>query len=115
MKIYYETGYINIEGIIQEGYPFNFITSARGTGKTYDALRFAKENNIRFMFMRRTQSQCDLISKPEFSPFKPLNNDYNWNVHSLSMEPIKKYFCLCGTALVAASTRDKVRAEVTSL
>lgn len=92
MKIYYETGYINIEGIVTEGYPFNFIISARGTGKTYDALRFAKENNIRFMFMRRTQSQCDLISKPEFSPFKPLNNDYNWNVQVKSVSKYNSMF-----------------------
>ena len=81
MKIYYpETGYVNIGGILCEGYPFNFICGGRGTGKTYDALRTARNNGIKFIFLRRTQAQADLISKAEFSIFKPLNEDEGWNV-----------------------------------
>lgn len=80
MKIYDANGYVNIKGILEEGYPFNFLVGGRGTGKTYTTLKVAKEEHRKFMLMRRTQSQADLISKPEFSVFKPLNEDLGWNV-----------------------------------
>ena len=86
MRIYDESGYVNVRGILDEGYPFNFLVGGRGTGKTYTTLKVAKEDGRRFMLMRRTQSQADLISKPEFSVFKPLNEDLGWDVrvHSIS-------------------------------
>ena len=88
MKIYYDSGYVNIRGILLEGYPFNFVVGGRGTGKTYDALKTAYQDDIRFMLMRRTQSQADLISKPEFSVFKPLNNDMDLDIR---VKNISKY------------------------
>ena len=88
MKIYADNGYINIRGIVREGYPFNFIVGGRGTGKTYTALKTAYEDRQLFMLMRRTQSQADLISKPEFSVFKPLNRDMEIDVR---VERISKY------------------------
>lgn len=92
MKIYYENGYVNIGGILEEGFPFNFIVGGRGTGKTYDALHDAIENNKKFMLMRRTQSQCDLVSKPEFSVFKPLNVDFGWNIESKKVSKYNSMF-----------------------
>ena len=80
MKIYDSNGYVNVRGILDEGYPFNFLVGGRGTGKTYTSLKIAREDKRKFMLMRRTQSQADLISKPEFSVFKPLNADLGWNV-----------------------------------
>ena len=88
MKIYSENGYANVRGILQEGYPFNFLIGGRGIGKTYTTLKDSKEDNERFMLLRRTQSEADLISKPEFSVFKPLNDDLGWNV---CVERISKY------------------------
>ena len=88
MKIYDQTGYVNIRGILDEGYPFNFLVGGRGTGKTYTTLKVAKEENRLFMLMRRTQTQADLISKPEFSVYKPLNNDLGWSV---MVKSISKY------------------------
>ena len=46
---------------------------------------YVLENNVFFMFMRRTQSQSDLISKPDFSPFTPLNNDLHMDVRPVSV------------------------------
>ena len=80
MRIYDSSGYVNIKGILDEGYPFNFLVGGRGTGKSYGALKVAKETGRKFMLMRRTQTEADLISKPEFSVFKPLNEDLGWNV-----------------------------------
>lgn len=88
MKLYLENGYLNIGGILAQGHPFNFCWGGRATGKTYGALKHPVENGVKFMLMRRTQAQLDLISKPEFSPFKPLNRDMGWNV---SILPINKY------------------------
>lgn len=88
MKIYDANGYVNIEGILAAGYPFNFIVGGRGTGKTYTALKVARASGRKFMLMRRTQSQSDLISKPEFSVFKPLNEDMQINVQ---VKRISKY------------------------
>ena len=86
MKIFDTNGYVNVRGILEEGYPFNFLIGGRGTGKTYTTLKVAREDRKKFMLMRRTQSQADLISKPEFSVFKPLNMDLGWNiqVHRIS-------------------------------
>ena len=88
MRIYDASGYVNVKGILAEGYPFNFLIGGRGTGKTYSTLKVAKEERRMFMLMRRTQSQADLISKPEFSVFKPLNEDLNWHVE---VEHVSKY------------------------
>lgn len=68
--------------------PFNFVVGGRGTGKTYGALKYVYENNIRFMLMRRTQAQCDLINKPEFNPFKALAADLDLDI---SVKAISKY------------------------
>ena len=88
MKLYLDNGYLNIPGIIATGCPFIFCWGGRATGKTYGALKEAVESGVKFGLMRRTQTQLDLISKPEFSPFKPLNNDLGWNI---GIVPLSKY------------------------
>lgn len=88
MNIYLDNGYINIEKILSYKMPFNFVVGGRGTGKTYGALKHLYYNHIRFMLMRRTQAQCDLINKPEFNPFKALAQDDNLNI---SVKSISKY------------------------
>jgi len=75
MNIYLESGYLNIAKILGKKLPFNFIIGGRGTGKTYGALKHVYNTGTRFMLMRRTQAQCDLINKPEFNPFKTLCRD----------------------------------------
>lgn len=92
MKIYDSSGYVNVEGILAEGYPFNFLVGGRGTGKTYTTLKVAKESGRKFMLMRRTQSQADLISKPEFSVFKPLNDDLHWDIRVKSISKYNSMF-----------------------
>ena len=92
MKIYDASGYVNVRGILDEGYPFNFLVGGRGTGKTYTALKVAREDERLFMLMRRTQSQADLISKPEFSVFKPLNADLGWNIEVTSISKYNSMF-----------------------
>ena len=88
MKLYQDSGYVNIRAILSEKLPFNFVVGGRATGKTYTSLETVITDDIRFMYMRRTQTQADLINKKEFSPFKSLNNDKKWNIIS---QPITKY------------------------
>ena len=91
MGIYLSSGYVDIERILNYRIPFNFIIGGRGTGKTYGALKYAYENDIRFMLMRRTQAQCDLINKPEFNPYKVIATDLNRDIR---VKSISKYNAL---------------------
>lgn len=80
MSIYLSSGYVDIDRILSYKQPFNFILGGRGTGKTYGALKSAYSNNTRFILMRRTQAQCDLINKPEFNPYKAICSDINADI-----------------------------------
>lgn len=88
MKLYMDNGYVNISAILSNNIPFNFIVGGRATGKTYTTLKTVVENGIKFLLLRRTQAQADLINKPDFSPFKSLNRDCGWDIRST---PITKY------------------------
>lgn len=70
MKLYNDNGYLNISAVIDTKLPFLFCVGGRGTGKTFGALKYVLDHNIKFIFLRRTQTQVDLIAKPEFSPFR---------------------------------------------
>lgn len=54
--------------------------SARGAGKTYSFLRYCIQTKKIFLYLKRTQIDIDLISRPEFSPFKPLMRDFGWEI-----------------------------------
>jgi hypothetical protein len=88
MKIYLDSGYPDIRKLYALKVVFLLLYGGRGTGKTYGALEMAVADEIKFIYMRRTQTQCDLINKPEFSPFKSLNIDKGW---SIGTKPISKY------------------------
>lgn len=88
MSIYLDNGYLDIEKILSYEMPFNFIIGGRGTGKTYGSLLTAYKQNKRFILMRRTQAQCDLINKPEFNPYKAINTDIHENI---TVKSISKY------------------------
>lgn len=94
MKLYLDSGYLNIAGIresaMAQGLPFIFIVGGRGTGKTFGALENVYTTGERFMFMRRTQTQLEQISRQEYSPFKAVNEYTGGNIVSA---PISKYTC----------------------
>lgn len=88
MNIYLPNGYLNVRKLYSIDVPFIFIFSGRGIGKTYGGLEMVIEDDIQFMLMRRTQSQTDLINKPEFTPFKKLNLDKGWTI---TTKQVSKY------------------------
>lgn len=71
-KLYHDNGYVDMDYLMSLDYPFIIICGARGTGKTYGALKYIMEENAPFILMRRTQGETDLITSPEMSPFKAL-------------------------------------------
>lgn len=87
MKLYDKNGYVNIPKILSYGLPFNFVVGGRGTGKTYGALKYLLEEKIKFMLMRRTQTQIDMVNKKDFSPFKSVCRDMGAEIVSV---PITK-------------------------
>lgn len=87
-KLYLPNGYFDFRYVRSLGLPFNFCIGGRGTGKTYGALKSMLDDDEKFMFMRRTQTQTDLINKPEFSPFKAICADIDREIVSA---PITKY------------------------
>lgn len=80
MGIYLDNGYLDIERIRNTKCPFVFVVGGRATGKTYGMLENVVEHGEKFLFLRRTQTQLEQIIKPEYSPFKSLNNDHEWDI-----------------------------------
>ena len=56
--------------------------SARGAGKTYGFFKGRIEKGQKFLYLKRTQIDIDLLSKEDFSPFKPLIRDHGWDIKS---------------------------------
>lgn len=93
MNIYDKNGYLDMDKIINLPYAFVFVVGARGIGKTYGALKYAIDNNVKTMLMRRTQQQCDFISKPQFAPIKSICDDEHieYEVRTLSQSSAGYY------------------------
>lgn len=54
--------------------------SARGAGKTYGFFKHAIQTGQQFLYLKRTQIDIDLLSREDFSPFKPLIRDMGLNI-----------------------------------
>lgn len=89
--LYDKNGYINISDILShtnEGIYFYYVVGGRATGKTYGALKYVIEHGLKFIYMRRTQTQTDLINKKEFSPVNPIMRDTG---KQITVKPLSKY------------------------
>lgn len=86
INLYLPSGYLDVGSILKLGYPFNFVIGGRGTGKSYGALKAAADyyrgSGSPFLYMRRTKAQADMISNDIFNPFRPINLDHDWNIHT---------------------------------
>lgn len=88
MKLYQSSGYANMPDMIESETPFVLVIGGRGTGKTWGALRYLLENNILFIYLRRTSAQMELVSKEEFSPIVKVGRDIGL---ALTVTPLSKY------------------------
>lgn len=73
--LYLENGYVNMRHILDKKLPFNFVIGGRGTGKTYGILDTMLKNKYKFMLLRRTLTQIDLLASEFGNPFRSINND----------------------------------------
>ena len=76
VTLYTPDGWVDMAGIMDEGYPFTLVCGGRGTGKTFGALVKVRQESSpgnRFIYLRRTQTQLDLLNKPEFSPWRSVD------------------------------------------
>lgn len=62
-QLYLDNGWINFDFIWNLPTTFIFLVGARGIGKTYGAFKYTIENQIPFIFMRRTAKQLEMINK----------------------------------------------------
>ena len=72
MSLYLESGYIDQEKILSRNETFIFEIGPRGTGKSYGILKYILEHNIKFLLLRRTQTEADMISTEVTNPFKAI-------------------------------------------
>lgn len=81
MNLYLESGYLDMQNIIESGYPFIFIPAARGTGKTYGTLKYFNEIEKTILLIRRTKTEAELQAKADSTAYKAVLNDAgieNW-------------------------------------
>ena len=86
----YKDGYYHISEDLKK-YPDAWvyvIWSLRGPGKTYSYLRYMVASNTKFIYMKRTNDDIDLLCQKGYkgdssfdpSPFKPINRDFGCNI-----------------------------------
>ena len=90
MKMYLDNGYVNMAALMENNFPFVFVTGGRGTGKTYGSLKsvldFQQAGKIhRFLYLRRTQVEADVISGEDTNPFKKINTDLHIDIKMKSI------------------------------
>lgn len=81
MQIISNNGFLNVPEIMKADFTFTIILTGRGVGKTYGMLKYMREEaeagRGRFAYMRRLQTQIDICGKPEFNPFKRIDQVYH--------------------------------------
>lgn len=93
--MYYESnGYIDVDTLMEKDTStFKFIVGARGIGKTFGILKWLidqyRGTGFKFIYMRRTQVQVDMIKTPELNPFKALEDELG-NQYSFMLVNINK-------------------------
>lgn len=84
MGLYLDSGYADQESLITSAPTFTFEIGGRGTGKTYGALLYLLQRPRvnKFVYLRRTQIEADLISNDYANPFKKVSSDHpgRWDI-----------------------------------
>ena len=73
------------------------VYSKRGPGKTYSTLRYCIEEDIKFIYMKRTIEDVRMLlaadagklktdAAADFSPFVPLNRDLGWDIKAFEID-----------------------------
>lgn len=80
-NIYDENGYVNIPWIAERPTWLKVIIGARQVGKTYGALKYHLDHDMRFILLRRTTEELEFIaSSAELDPFLPFAPEYRTRI-----------------------------------
>ena len=79
-SIYDINGYADQQYMIEKGNTFIFQIGSRGTGKTYGAMKYVIETGKRFLYLRRSKTESDLVKSGIANPFKVINRDLDLEV-----------------------------------
>lgn len=97
MSYYLASGYVDQEKILSNQDHFIFQIGARGCGKSYGILKYILDHKKKFMLLRRTQTEADIISTEVTNPFKALMNDHpEIEIHVESVAKNLSAFTQCG-------------------
>lgn len=88
MGIYQDNGYLDMAKIINYKYRNIFVYGGRGPGKTFNSLAYVLSEGVKFMYLRRTQSQLETLCMEPFNPFKEINRKYGYDAR---LEKMGKY------------------------
>lgn len=72
-KIYTEEGFVNWDYLYNETQAICMVTGARGTGKTFGLFKKLRQENRKFIYLRRLKTQLDQCGTPDTNPFKAVN------------------------------------------
>lgn len=76
---------MNIDYVLSKHCPFTLVIGGRATGKTYGSICYALDHKQQFAFIRRTQTQIDLLSKPDLNPFQAVAFDRGIDLHTVPL------------------------------
>ena len=85
VNVYLSSGYLDFAGILGAGCPLNTIVGGRGTGKTYGFFKHCIEHGLFFLYLRRSQTQTEIITDRELSPLIPYCMDSGKNYEPYKM------------------------------
>lgn len=88
MNIFKNDGYLDFDSITKQA-TFIFMVLARGTGKTFGALKWAIDSGKNFIYMRRTKTQLDMIKTPMLNPFLSLERVLGKG-YSFTLKPVSE-------------------------
>lgn len=71
--LYTGSGYLNFEYILGLGFPYTFVVSMRGGGKTFGALSWCYDHEKYFIYFRRNKNALSVVTDPRYQIFKAIN------------------------------------------
>ena len=81
-RFYTDDGWINAADVLDNQATFCICVGGRGIGKTFGVLKEVLDRNLKFIYLRRTQSQIDTIKLKELNPFKAVNDIAGYDIVS---------------------------------
>ena len=87
-RFYTPDGWVNAAAVMDDPATFCVCVGGRGIGKTFGILREILDRELKFIYLRRTQSQIDTIKLKELNPFRAVNEVCGYDIVS---GPLGKY------------------------